>query len=457
MLVLASGCGNRLPHDQLLAAAGTRAGTAAMPQPGSALPAGATVDTATASNGASAIGGGTAPVVGADGGGPEAPAATGGGGGDGSPSAAATCDHPLSPVVIASVGQQSGLVGALTVVGTKGVQAWVAMVNARGGVNCHPVKYLVADDGGDPSRHQSLVQEMVEQNGVQAFVYQDAVLTGQASVNYLTSKRIPVIGTENSGEFVYQSPMYFPQASSGLFLLKQPIFAAKDHLLARGLTHVGLLSCIEAAQCGDFRSNFNAWATEAGLTPVWTGQASLTTADFTSSCQQAQSAGVQALVTGMDASSNSRIARSCESVGYHPQLVSNGQAATQNSLQDSRLDGFLLGVQVQPPLISGSAAVEELKDAMARYAPGVPVDSNVMVGWTAAKLFEAATQHLAEPPTSASILDGLWSVQDNDLGGLTYPMTFTRDQNAPHVFCYWLMMIKDGQFVIPNDGQRACS
>jgi branched-chain amino acid transport system substrate-binding protein len=94
---------------------------------------------------------------------------------------------------------------------------------------------------------------------------------------------------------------------------------------------------------------------------------------------------------------------------------------------------------------------------MARYAPGVPVDSNVMVGWTAAKLFEAATQHLAEPPTSASILDGLWSVQDNDLGGLTYPMTFTRDQNAPHVFCYWLMMIKDGQFVIPNDGQRACS
>jgi branched-chain amino acid transport system substrate-binding protein len=284
----------------------------------------------------------------------------------------------------------------------------------------------------------------------------DGVLTNQASVGYLTSKGIPVVGTEGSGELVYQNPTYFPQASSGLYLLEQPIYAARDYLKPQGITKVGMISCIEAAQCGTARSNFKAWATQAGFDPVFSGQASLATADFTSQCQQAQSAGAQAIFTEMDASSNDRIARSCDSVGYHPHLVTNAQAATQNSLQDPLLNGFLLGVQVEPPVVTGSAAVDEMKSAMARYAPGTVVDTNVMIGWTAAKLFEAATKNLAEPPTSASVLDGLWSLKNNDLGGLTYRLTFTRGQDAPHVFCYWLMMIKNGQYVSPNNGARAC-
>jgi branched-chain amino acid transport system substrate-binding protein len=285
----------------------------------------------------------------------------------------------------------------------------------------------------------------------------DGVLTNQASVNYLTAKGIPVVGTENSGELVYQNPDYFPQASSGLFLLKQPIFAARDYLKPQGISKVGMISCLEAAQCGTARSNFKVWAIQAGFNPVFSAEASLTTADFTSQCQQAQGAGVQAIFTEMDASSNDRIARSCDSVGYHPRLVSNGQAATQNSLQDPLLNGFLLGLQVEPSTVTGSAAINEMQAAMARYAPGTTVDSNVVVGWTAAKLFEAATQHLSDPPTSASILQGLWSIKNNDLGGLTYPLTFTQGQDAPHVFCYWLLMIKNGQYVSPNNGTRACA
>jgi branched-chain amino acid transport system substrate-binding protein len=453
--LVAVGCGNRLSRDELYAAASTGAGTASTvagssPSGGTSSGVGDTATTVAGDVGVAQPSGATATTLaGSTGPATAGPAAAAAG--------AAACTKPLTPITIASVGQQSGLIGALTVAGTKGVQAWVAMVNARGGVNCHPVKYLVADDGGDPSRHQSLVQEMVERRGVQAFVYQDAVLTGQASVDYLTRKGIPVVGTENSGEFVYNSPMYFPQASSGNFLLEQPMFAAADTLKAKGLTRVGLLTCLEAAQCGVARSNFDAWSRQAGLTPVYNAQASLATGDFTSNCQGAQAAKVQALVTDLDASSNSRLARSCESIGYKPVLVSNGQAATQNSLADPRLEGFLLGVQVRPPFGGSSPAVDAFNAAMAKYAPGVPVDTNTMVGWVAAKLFEEATTHLSEPPTSASVLAGLWSIKNNDLAGLTYPLTFTKGQNAPKVFCYWLIAIQGGKFVSPNGGKRSCT
>jgi branched-chain amino acid transport system substrate-binding protein len=112
---------------------------------------------------------------------------------------------------------------------------------------------------------------------------------------------------------------------------------------------------------------------------------------------------------------------------------------------------------VRPPFGGSSPAVDAFNAAMAKYAPGVPVDTNTMVGWVAAKLFEEATTHLSEPPTSASVLAGLWSIKNNDLAGLTYPLTFTKGQNAPKVFCYWLITIQGGKFVSPNGGQRSCT
>jgi hypothetical protein len=58
----------------------------------------------------------------------------------------------------------------------RAVAAWAAAVNATGGLNCHPVKYIIEDDGGDPSRNQALTQQLVEQDHVIALVHVDAPL-----------------------------------------------------------------------------------------------------------------------------------------------------------------------------------------------------------------------------------------------------------------------------------------
>jgi branched-chain amino acid transport system substrate-binding protein len=62
-------------------------------------------------------------------------------------------------------------------------------------------------------------------------------------------------------------------------------------------------------------------------------------------------------------------------------------------------------------------------------------------------LFErAAAGRLSAKPTSAQILDGLWSLKGETLGGLTYPLTFTKGQNAEVKSCWWLARIGDGAF-----------
>src|SRR5258708_17670987 len=73
---------------------------------------------------------------------------------------------PKSPIVFGSIGTDSGILGEILVSALHGAKAWAADVNARGGLNGHPVRIVFGDDGGDPGRALSLAKGMVEQQGV---------------------------------------------------------------------------------------------------------------------------------------------------------------------------------------------------------------------------------------------------------------------------------------------------
>jgi hypothetical protein len=156
----------------------------------------------------------------------------------------------------------------------------------------------------------------------------------------------------------------------------------------------------------------------------------------------------------MDPASVSRLARSCTSVNYRPIYFLAG--ATEESLADPNLDGTGVGLVVPVWFDEALPAIAEFRETLAQYAPGLEPDSNSVAGWVSAKLFEAATVHLAAP-TSEAILEGLWAIAGNDLGGLTYPLTFTREQTAPEVVCWWLAAIREGEFATPNGGARHCA
>jgi branched-chain amino acid transport system substrate-binding protein len=93
--------------------------------------------------------------------------------------------------------------------GLHALRAWVAATNAAGGLGGHEVRLEVADDGADPARHRALIQEFVERRGVVAFVYNAAVFSGQASVDYLEQRRIPVVGGSGTEPWYATSPMFF--------------------------------------------------------------------------------------------------------------------------------------------------------------------------------------------------------------------------------------------------------
>ncbi|MEY2569935.1 MAG: branched-chain amino acid transport system substrate-binding protein, partial [Acidimicrobiaceae bacterium] len=209
-VVVLAGCGTNVSRTEIERAAGlngtgsakgasaaagsTGAGASTAATVGATGPGGATVDQASGTAGAVTAGGGDGSVAGGAG-----------------PAAAQVAN--LSPIKLGHIGTYSGLLGAIFAGGQEMVQVWANWVNTHGGLNGHPVQVVTADDGGDPSRNLALTRDMVENQGVIAFVGNIVPLSLTGSKSYLEQKQIPLIGGDLTDVAWYQSPMIFPQGA----------------------------------------------------------------------------------------------------------------------------------------------------------------------------------------------------------------------------------------------------
>src|SRR4051812_4597246 len=366
--VLCAACGSRRSHQELLAAAHGPGGTSEVGIGAAGTTGGDDPGTAADPQGAAASGGtaGSPAPAGRAGG---SAGATGSGAAAGGPAGGAGAAKG-APIVIGSVGTQSGIVGASISDGTRALQAWAGGVNAQGGIKGHPVQVIVGDDGGDPSRHQQLIQQFVEEKHVAAFVYNSAPLSGQSSVQYLTQKRVPVIGSELGGQWFYTSPMFFPQTSSGLALTYVNIAGIAGYVVPKGKTKVATLTCQEAQFCTDANRIWPQMAPSLGFQVVSQGRASLAQPDFTSECLSAKNANAQVLLMAMDTNSVGRVASSCARVDFHPVFSFATTVTVDRMKSDGNLEGTVLALPLAPWFQTSNPTVAQYKDTLTRYAPG---------------------------------------------------------------------------------------
>jgi branched-chain amino acid transport system substrate-binding protein len=369
-----------------------------------------------------------------------------------------SCRSEQSTIAIGSVGEQSGLIGASVGSGPKAVQAWVDSVNAHGGIQCHPVKYVVADDGSDPARNLELVQQEVQQDHVVAFVYMNSVLAMQGSESWLTANKIPVIGSPGTSDYMYQSPTFYPQKSSGNETNYTEFAAIKPQMTAAQRRHLGLLTCVESLTCRAIAVQGPNIAQGLGMNVVYNGSGSLFAPDFTAQCLAAKQAGVQTLLVSLDANGVTRLLASCDHVSFHPQYALFGTAYAATLLSQPDLEGAVFGVGVIPWVVTTNAKVAAFRSAMTRYAPGVSLAGSALDGWASAQLFAAAmaSQHLPANPTSQTVLNGMGTIKNDTLGGLTGPLTFSKGKDAPRLDCWFTMAIKSGKLISPNHGKVGC-
>ncbi|HMC05723.1 MAG TPA: hypothetical protein VKJ83_09655, partial [Actinomycetota bacterium] len=77
-------------------------------------------------------------------------------------------------------------------------------------------------------------------------------------------------------------------------------------------------------------------------------------------------------------------------------------------------------------------------------------------GWVSAKTFDIAARNLPDRPTNEDVLNGLWAVNGDSLGGLTYPLHFPKMGNSPKKACWSAVVIRSQKFVAPNGSALTC-
>jgi branched-chain amino acid transport system substrate-binding protein len=459
LAVLAAGCGSREPHSSIVSAArgvvtsGSRGSAdAGSSQSLGGEAAGSSVTTTTSgstSAGAGVAGSGSA-------GAPSGGAVVGANVSSGSGSTATTAPAAAeSTINIGNVGSYSGLIGAIFTGAQQSLQVWADYTNAHGGLNGHPVHIYSEDDGGDPSTNQTDTQQEVTQDHVIAFIGDLEPLTASANVSYLEQQSIPEIGGDAASAQWWQSPMLFPQASY--------IQGESDHsvreAVAAGYTKIGILYCIEDPTCTNGYTTLvpDGGAKAAGADVVYSASYSLTQPDFTAQCLAAQQAGATAIYFAGDGDSLIRMARDCTAQNYKPEYLADSIAVSAAVEADPLLNGLLSTQSDFPWTDSYTPAQATYQLAMKTYAPGLVGSATSAAEWTSGELAVAADKFLTATPTSAEFLQGLWSIQNNNLGGLAPPLTFNAHGLPGQPQCYFEMVLKNGTFVDTNAGNYQCT
>ena len=449
VVLVAAACGSRLSTDEIQAQNATRSAG------GGAAAAGATSGSGADGVG-SAAGASGSEAAGASGSGVGASGATASGGGatgGGATGRAATAAARKAPIVFGLIGYFSGLGGETLNPGRDAMVAWSKMVNARGGINGHPVQLLVGDDGGQGSRSVALAKDFVESKGAVALSFMS---TSFDVGDYVKAKQIPMIGIILSDPSWSTNPYLFPPYGGD----DSTPWGAARLMKRAGVKKVAELYCAEAANCKDSAPRWKYWVEAEGMQMAYQGSFAVSAPDYTAECLQMQRAGVEAVVPNGNVSAMVRLAQSCSRQNFHPTYV---MATADDSI--TKIPDFEGAIAITPGfpwfVHSGSPAVNEYADAMRRYAPSRYEAGTAFVSWawTSAKLFEAAAQHVSDKPTSQDILNGLWAMKGETLGGLLgggLARTFNRGQPTPETYCIFDTRLVHGAWTAPQGLTPIC-
>lgn len=372
--------------------------------------------------------------------------------------AGAGCDSELDPVPVGQVGTFSGLLGPITGGMQSVLAAWARDLNTRGGIACHPVEVYSADDRGDAARSAYLVQDMADRRHVVAFVG-NAIVFPAGFHQAIAKAKTPAVGGPGFQSW-RNSPWVFPESASAA----DQIYGLIRNGVEQGKRKLGLIHCVEVSQCAEAANDFKVNAPAAGAELVYFAPASVTQTDYTAGCLNARNAGVDQLGVGLDGASISRLARSCQAIGYRPLISSLAALISPGNAKDPLVREFGLSTATgtAPWMLKDTPGLRDYHRVLQRWAPDTPPDGTSLIAFTSGKLFEKALENVAAevargPVTSALVLQGLGEIRNESLGGLTVGLSFRPGQErAGSSGCVFVELLTTSGWTAPNGSRPVC-
>jgi branched-chain amino acid transport system substrate-binding protein len=355
-----------------------------------------------------------------------------------------------SDLLIGTIGNFSGASGEPEHLA--GLQTWVDSVNASGGIKGRQVKLVVEDDQGDATKSQADVRQLVQVDHVLAIVSPEASGTESGWASYVQQQHVAVVGGEDDTPVWFTNPSFFPSSSTVLTSLEMQAYAVK----AAGKSSFGAVYCAEIAACKQVLPALQGYAKALQLSMSTSAAIAVSAPSYTAQCLAVKQAGAQALIIDASYAAGSRFAPACAQQGYSPVYVIPSGAFDHHYLQLTQVNGAYVPT-TNALWFASTPAVDQFKQAMAKYEPSTAAGPNAMSGWTGGVLFGAAAANLPAKPTAADMFTALYALPKNDtLNGLTPPLSFHSGAPASQVTCFFLAQIQGGKLTAPKGTAPIC-
>jgi len=356
-----------------------------------------------------------------------------------------------SQITLGVIGSFHGSQASSALPALPAIQAWASSVNDAGGLNGHTIKLIIKEDNDSAATGLAAARELITRDHVVALI-DDYASTDAQWGPYTQKAGIPVIGGDDLSQFD-TNPMFFPTGASSAPQLQIALKAAA----AQGATKLAVPYCSEIAICASGAKGIAQIGAGYGIKTVWTGQFSTTAPSYTAQCLAAKSSGADSMYVVAGSDAVVRFSTACASQGMTVLEVGDDGAITDTWLKTPALARVAGAESVAPWFVSSSPATQEFHAAMKKYAPDTSLNAAASLSWAAGKLFEAAYKAAGSPDklTTAKILDGLYALKGETLGGLTPPLTYTKGK-ATTITCGFAVGISDGKYVAPDGLIPSC-
>jgi ABC-type branched-subunit amino acid transport system substrate-binding protein len=444
-LLLPVACGSRLPDDVLARIdAGTLGGN------GNAATAGGTRAAGTTGAGGTSTAGGTG-TAGPTGGGTDGGAV----GGTNAGGAAADCHGGATDtgvtadeIKVAAMVTASGPLPGATEGQYRGAAAYLAKVNAEGGVCGRKITIVEGDDGLDPQRARSEFLRLEPQ--VFAFVGNLAV-ADSGYIDLLESTKVPYVGVsvDPKGRPI-ESVVPHADPAPGTHVANTGPYV---HLLQQHPT--ATKAAFLYADVGGVRANIGGSLEpmkRAGYQIVYgPSGAGATSPDYTPEVINMQASGAQVVyLFAFEVNMHIRMARSMRQQNFEPELkMSNiGYNSQLIKLLGDVANGWINPIPHAPMLDAAEPAVNpplaEFLKWNTELFPDSSVDLFPVNGWAAAAQFVRGLQALGANVTRAGLVDAINALPEDDGGGMIGTVYPAKRQGSP---CFVIEKVENQQWV----------
>jgi branched-chain amino acid transport system substrate-binding protein len=337
----------------------------------------------------------------------------------------------------------SGAVSASGVPQRAGADAYFKMINDKGGINGRKVNWIVKDNAFDPQQTVQIARELIGQEKVVAIVAANGTSQAEAAFPFvLQQSKVPILNELGGLDSWYNPPrtglfgtqtLYEDQAAA------LGAWVAQDGKKNVVVVHSDPAAFVTVAKAAQSVATKTDPSVNVSLMPV-----KFQSTDYSPVVSQVKAKTPDAIVLILASPEAAAFMKEAKlqglgapTYGYAPVA-----AASTLTLAGPAAEGAHAVQFVKSPNDS-DPAVQEFRDAMAKYEPGQPADFIALWGWTGAKVFGRIAQTIQGPVTSESLTKAYEQAKNID-PGVGPVMSFSPDKH---------MGTRDVQKVVVKDGK----